>query len=171
MLMTGLLVSQLAFTACASEQYTFHSFSFRAISESPDIEVLDYQYGAKGEYERGGAVGLRPPQYRVERGEVFTGVGVAGNLPKGDFLYVKWRIKETGQIYEDKVDLNTRVPKDITQYGIHFVIVKTQLFVYLIPSPGVFPSLPYAKMRRSGEYAEYFKKHQIYPDQMADTFK
>ena len=162
--LTSLLSSQLFLNACATEKYMFHSFSFNAIIQSPDIEVLDYQYGAKSDYEREGGVGLRPAPYRLERGDIFTGVGVGGVLPKGDYLYVKWRVKNTGQIYEDKVDLTTRLPKDITQHTIHFVVEKDQLYVYLIPPPRSFPLLEYSKMRKTGEYADYFKKHQIYPN-------
>lgn len=162
--LTSFLSSQLFLNACATEKYMFHSFSFNAIIQSPDIEVLDYQYGAKSDYEREGGVGLRPAPYRLERGDIFTGVGVGGVLPKGDYLYVKWRVKNTGQIYEDKVDLTTRLPKDITQHTIHFVVEKDQLYVYLIPPPRSFPLLEYSKMRKTGEYADYFKKHQIYPN-------
>ena len=140
----------------------FHSFSFSAISESPDIEVLDYQYGSKSDYEREGGVGLRPAPYRLERGDIFTGVGITGTFPKGDYLYVKWRVKNTGQIYEDKVDLTTRLPKDINQHEIHFLIKGTQLFVFLLPPPYKFSILDYRK--NDSVNVDYFKKHQIYPN-------
>lgn len=158
----GLLSSQLFLNACATENYMFHSFSFSAVSESPDIEVLDYQYGSKSEYEREGGVGLRAAPYRLERGDIFTGVGITGTFPRGDYLYVKWRIKNTGQIYEDKVDLTNRLPKDITQHEIHFLINGTQLFVFLLPPPYKFSMFDYRK--NDAANITYFKKHQIYPN-------
>lgn len=60
LLLTSVLLTQLSLSSCASEKFMFHSFSFNAFSQSPDIEVMDYQYGAKGEYEKQGYVGLRP---------------------------------------------------------------------------------------------------------------
>ena len=160
----SVLSSQLFLNACAANKYIFHSFSFDAVIQSPDIEVLDYQYGSKSDYEREGGVGIRAAPYRLDRGDIFTGVGTTGTFPKGEYLYVKWRVKNTGHIYEDKVDLTTRLPKDITQHTVHFVIEKDQLYVYLIPPPRSFPLLDYSKMRKTGEYADYFKKHQIYPN-------
>lgn len=162
--LTSLLSSQLFLNACATENYMFHSFSFSAVSESPDIEVLDYQYGSKSDYEREGGVGLRPAPYRLERGDIFTGVGITGTFPKGDYLYVKWRVKNTGQIYEDKVDLTTRLPRDITKHEIHFLIKGNQLFIYLIPPPGGFDYYSFKNRDSNPDYAAYFKKHQIYPN-------
>lgn len=158
----------------------YHSFSFNADSESPDVEVLNYQYGEKSEYEAEGAVGLRPPAYRLEKGDVLTATGVSGNLPRGDYLYVKWRVKETGQIYEDKVDLTKRLPKDITNTELHFVVRGSQLYVYLVPPEPAKPkdnpfsdsktkaatwnSLAYKKSLTIPIYADFVKKFQIYPD-------
>jgi hypothetical protein len=50
----------------------------------------------------------------------------------GDDLYVKWRIKSTGEIYEDTVDLRNRLPEDMHRQRIRFVVWGPQLYVYLI---------------------------------------
>ncbi len=51
---------------------------------------------------------------------------------RGDVLYVKWRNKASGQIYEDTVDLRRRLPANITDQRIHFMVKGPQLYVYLI---------------------------------------
>jgi len=55
-----------------------------------------------------------------------------GPIQRGDFLYVKWREKSTGSIYEDTVDLRQRLPADIKDHRIHFMIRGPQLYVFLI---------------------------------------
>ena len=55
---------------------------------------------------------------------------------RGDFLYVKWRIKSTGMVYEDTVDLRNRLPADIKDHRVTFIIRGPQLYVYLIPPEG-----------------------------------
>lgn len=59
---------------------------------------------------------------------------------RGDFLYVKWRLKQTGEVYEDTVDLKSRLPADITDHRIHFVIRGPQLYVYLISPERLNPN-------------------------------
>ena len=55
---------------------------------------------------------------------------------RGDFLYVKWRIKSTGMVYEDTVDLRNRLPADIKDHRVTFIIRGPHLYVYLIPPEG-----------------------------------
>lgn len=77
----------------------------------------------------------------------------------GDTLYVKWRIKATDKVYEDTVDLKSRLPKDVTDHRIYFVIKDTQLWVYLISPEGRpkdFPIVGPAKFR-------FNKAYEIYP--------
>lgn len=115
--------------------YQMHSFSFDVRQDMPDIEVLDYQYSNSRNN------GVRPERERVDMGQAFNSGGISGNLLRGDFLYVKWRIKKPDApawamaylgTYEDRVDLRSRLPADITGLRIHFIIRGTQLYVYLI---------------------------------------
>ncbi len=132
-----------------------HHFSFDALEDSPGVEVLDYQYGTGRQF------GTRAEKERVALGQVFSGWNTYGAMPRGDFLYVKWRIKQSGQICEDKVDLTPRLPANIADLRIHFVVKASQLYVYLI-SPGKRPaSWPVGPVRAY----EYQQQVQIYPDQ------
>ena len=154
------LILQFTLMACAtgSNNMFFHSFSFSTIHDSPDVEVLDYQYGGSG------IQATYAPKERVAKGEVFGQDLMAGVMPRGEFLYVKWRLKETGQVYEDKVDLRNRLPADITNYEIHFAIKGPQLYIYAMPPPGRWPAVWLRNPVISPEIEALLKKHQIYPD-------
>ncbi len=113
--------------ACATgPKLVFHSFEFDARWDSPDVEILDYRYGTAKH------PGVRPADYMLKSGKVSQAAGVGGYLQRGDDLYVKWRIKSTGEVYEDTVDLKSRLPDDITHHRIHFIVQGAQLYVYLI---------------------------------------
>jgi hypothetical protein len=165
-----LLVSIFLFslTACAAAgggTMVMHSFSFDAQRDSPDVEVLDYQYGGSGVF------GTHADKERIALGQIFPADNIAGVMPRGEFLYVKWRIKESGQIYEDKVDLRPRLPADIEGLNIHFVIRGRQLYVFLTwpwdgkpwekePVQNRYVPVPGGVKRFQGS-----KQVQIYPDQ------
>lgn len=145
--------------------YQAHSFSFDVRQDMPDIEVLDYQYSNSRHN------GIRATPERVPTqgtGEGFWGEGIYGNLLRGDFLYVKWRVKKHGTLlpeyigtYEDRVDLRSRLPADITGLTIHFVIRGSQLYVYLI-----WPGLKDASVPEGPiKMFRLRKQVQIYPDQ------
>jgi len=74
-------------------------------------EILEAQYG--NSWHTNGTVNMRP----------------------ADFLYVRWRDKTTDQIYEDRVDLTTRLPSFEQMHGqtVYFLVEDNQLYVYLIP--------------------------------------
>lgn len=125
-----------ALTACASGLVN-HSFGFDVISDSPGITVLDYRYGNSQ---------ISATRADTSRGRPRGGASVSGEMLRGDFLYVKWRIESTGQVYEDTVDLKSRLPRDITNHEIYFIVKGSQLFVYLITPerrpPDMEPSGP-----------------------------
>ena len=156
--------------------YFDHSFIFDSRNDGkkhgvPDIEVLDYAYGDSRQF------GLRPSKEDREMradGSGYMAHSIGGMLPRGEYLYVKWRVKETGQVYEDKVDLRQRMPEDITNYGLHFAIFGSQLYVFLFPPytskdfagrlvlhGGLPPVPPPGKTLLDVPYA---RQHQIYPD-------
>lgn len=149
---------QFALQSCAwgGQTKMVHSFDFNMGQDSPDAEVLDYQYGNSRQY------GTYANKARVQRGEVFPQHSISGVMPRGEFLYVKWRIKQSGEVHEDRVDLTTRLPADIKDCGIHFVLRGPQLYVYLIPPPGVWPAEA-MKKTVTEKMSAYLKKHQIYP--------
>ena len=80
---------------------------------------------------------------------------------KGDDLYVKWRIKSTGTIHEDTVDLRNRLPVNIKDHRIYFIVKDTQLYVYLITPERRPPDMPPNGPRQT----QYLKTITLYPDQ------
>ncbi len=100
-----------------------HSFQFDARKDSPGIEILDYRYGTS-------FYGRTDPAWQ-ERGAA-QGTSIHGAIRRGDDLYVKWRIKETGQVFEETVDLRRRMPEDITDHILYFIVRGQQLYVYLV---------------------------------------
>lgn len=141
--------------------YQTHSFSFDVRQDSPDVEVLDYQYSNSRHN------GIRANSEVVNMGLPFNDQGIYGPLLRGDFLYVKWRVKKPGTLlpeylgtYEDRVDLKSRLPADITGLRIHFVIRGSQLYVYLI-----WPGLKDASVPEGPVKMYHHQKQvQIYPD-------
>lgn len=116
-----------ASSACATNpKLTTHAFSFDALRDSPDAEILDYQYGDSN------ILAARASQHSLENGTVRQTANINGPFLRGDLLYVKWRIKTSGKMYEDTVDLRSRLPADVTNHRIYFVIKGEQLYVYLI---------------------------------------
>ncbi|KAB2318778.1 hypothetical protein F8A86_10445 [Betaproteobacteria bacterium SCN1] len=134
-------------SACASSpDIVEHGFSFDARWDSRDVEILNYRYGNSNQ------PGARPQDYSLREGKVPQQVSITGKIPREDTLYVKWRIKTTGEVYEDTVDLKRYLPRDITGHDIRFIIEGSQLYVYLIslrPVRGYIDKEEYAKMKQA----------------------
>ncbi|MBK7687222.1 MAG: hypothetical protein IPJ25_15530 [Rhodocyclaceae bacterium] len=153
-------------TACAMGGNVFHySISFDARRDSPEIEVIDYRYS------NGDVLILYPEKERLRLGQVFHRADIYGELPRGDFLYVKWRVKATGEIFEDKVDLQKRLPADMEKLDINFVVHGPHLYVFVEwpwdgqpwqsePNATKYTPVPGGVKRYQGH-----KQVQIYPDQ------
>lgn len=129
----GLMLVWLS--ACATgPRVVDHAFSFDARWDSPGVEILNYRYGDSN------LPGTRiPPQLLASGGSSGT-TGISGPMPLGDSLYVKWRIKATGEVFEDMVDLKSRLPADITGQRIYFIVSGPQLYVYLIGADRLNPN-------------------------------
>lgn len=161
LLLTCLMTTSL--TACAREdRMVFHGVAYNPAVDSPGVEWLDCLYGD--------ALGPHT-QYEVDtgsarRGECFTG---AGDMPVGDFVYVKWRDKATQKVYEDRVDLKSRLPavKDMRGTTIYLLIYDNQLYVYLIPyqdSEDKLNRRPANKPPNGPSGYEYLDVRTLYPD-------
>lgn len=102
-----------------------HAFEFNAHTDSPDVEILNYEYSTRkpDKDQLLGVGGNRVPQ----------GSHISGGLPRGDFVYMKWRVRSTGQVFEDRVDLRSRIPGSIKEKTIYSVIDGNQLYILLIP--------------------------------------
>lgn len=164
MLLCAAAFFAISLTACASNPATanctdnervIQSFSF-AMRESPDIEILDSFYGIPN----------CPVTYSSEadkyNGKPMQGTSINGPMRRAHKLYVKWRIKSTGQEFEDTVDLRNRLPKDMTKHEVHFTIKESQLYVYLITPEPRPPDMP---VNDGPEEYSWRKTITIYPDQ------
>ena len=118
-----------------------HSFEFHVSLDSPDVELLDYRYGTSTQH------GTFPPAWTLQSGSIAQNVGTSGDMIIGDFLYVKWRIKKTGEIFKDTVDLRNRLPRNIYDNTVYFVIRGPQLYVYLITPERSLPGAPSHDLR------------------------
>jgi hypothetical protein len=164
----------LILAACAiSSNRTHHSFQLDPSRESVGIDLLFYRYGSANEF------GLRTSKADAEQGVISPGIGMSGVLPVGDDLYVKWRDKKTGQIYEDTVDLKSRLPSSMYKQELHPIIEGSQLYVYLIsyePVRDVMSMEDVERIRRTHktlrEKAFSFRLRnrviQIYPEKIID---
>jgi hypothetical protein len=105
----GLLALFLAglLAACATgPRLVPHAFSFDGRKDGwhETVDLLAYSYGDQYHMVRNS---LESPRSQVFPGRTAlpSGTGVNGPMPVGEFLYVKWRIKATGEVFEDRVDL------------------------------------------------------------------
>jgi hypothetical protein len=57
---------------------------------------------------------------------------VNGPIPVGEFLYVQWRLKATGEVLEQRVDLRDRLPRDMTDHELTFLMDGKQLYVFVV---------------------------------------
>lgn len=146
----------VSLAGCAfSPQVVHHSFEFDFIADSPNSELLDYRYGnSKNPVARNS-------EWKRSQGRSDQQSGTTGNLARGDDLFVKWRDKITGHVYEETVDLRNRLPADMTDCRIHFLVKGPQLYVYLITptkrAKGEPPNGP--------KMYDDLKTLTIYPDQ------
>jgi len=109
----------LMLDAEAARRSPFHGTDYTLVGNQ--AELLDCKYGVAN-------VGLGP-------GRCFRG---AGRMPLPEFLYVKWRDRTTGTVYEERVDLRHRLPSPRKMEGstVYWLIEDNQLYIYLAPDEG-----------------------------------
>lgn len=117
------IVLALAVSACASGLVR-HRFEFEGF-DSPGIRILDYRYGDSLQPS------ARAAAADVAADKVRQAAGITGEMRRGDYLYVKWRIKSSGLAYERTVDLKSRLPRDIEGKAVTFQIREQRLQVFL----------------------------------------
>jgi hypothetical protein len=161
----AILAVALGITSCATAGGVAHySVEFDALRDSPEVEILNYQYGDQQK------TFFSPERERIKLGQIFKSGNLTGFLPRGDFLYVKWRIKSTGEVLEDRVDLRNRLPESLEDLRIHFVCHGRQLYVFVgwpwdgqpwtrEPTRDRYKPVPGGVKRYEGN-----KIQQIYPD-------
>lgn len=153
---TAICVAMLTIlAACAiGPKQAFHGFSFDGKSDrwATQVDLLEYSYGDQYRMVRDK---VQPPKERLgPQSSVF------GAMPIGEFLFVKWRIKATGEVIEDRVDLRNLLPSDMEKYKVTFVIDGKQLHVFLVtPKAKHEYDLPILKTTES----RYLVTREIYP--------
>lgn len=149
----------LYLVACAGvggPKLVVHAFNFDGWNDGwqPTAELLEYAYGDQYAQVR-----------RKAKDGYSAGVssGVNGAMPVGEFLYVKWRLKASGEILEQRVDLRDRLPSDMTDHELTFVIDGRQLLVFVVTPERKrsYGEPPVLKTWRS----KFAKAYEIFPAQ------
>ena len=145
----------LATVACAANSgVVMHSFSFDARKDSPDVEILDYRYGDSKQPS------ARAPDWAIKQNQAPQWTNITSEMLRPDSLYVRWRVKSTGEIHEDTVDLRSRLPADIKDHRVYFIARGRQLYIYLItPERRAPESAP-----KGPSMYQHLKSITIYPD-------
>lgn len=144
---------------CAAPQFVEHGFGFDARWDSPGIEVLDFRYGRSSNLATMGRTS------RDTTRSVAQHSGTYGQMQRPDRLFVQWRIRTTGESFEDTVDLDRRLPADIRTREIYFVIKGSTLCVYLVRKDVLPKGAPSSPMR-------LYPRHVVeilYPDPPANN--
>lgn len=106
-------------------KFAVHAFAFDAVRDSSDDEVLEFRYGAGQKVSTSSDVNIRQFGRSPQR------ASVSGDMPVGDTLYVKWRVKADGQVSEDTVNLKPLLPPLMDDKEIYFVVRGAALSVFL----------------------------------------
>lgn len=182
-LLTAGLTCCTALMACAtgSDQPRLFSYpvEWNVSGDAPiygkaEVKILDHSYGVTEKFE------IIPGKWFRDRFPATGCCDVANEgivAPRGDYLYFKWRVIATGEVFEDRVDLSSRLPQDMNDRRLYIAIFGSQLHVYLFPprkvkqltgqdvvisgsSPTRVRGQSYQDTLRQSEYA---KQYQIYP--------
>jgi hypothetical protein len=124
----------VAMTACATgPKVVSHAFSFDGNYDkwANSVDLLAYAYGDQYHMVRNDVANPRSPVF-AGLSKLPPGTGINGPMPVGDFLQVKWRLHSTGEVLEERVDLRGRLPKDMTDHELTFVIDGRQLYVFVV---------------------------------------
>ncbi len=118
-------ISLILFGCASTKPIEHHGFKFDFFYDNQTAIVLDYWYGDKSRILWG------MPEYKVKQNETIRADNTWALPRRGDYIYIKWRDGPNGEVYEDKVDLRSRLPADITGSTIYLMIYGPKLYVYL----------------------------------------
>lgn len=153
----------VALTACATgPKVVAHAFSFDGNYDkwADKVDLLAYSYGDQYHMVRNDVANPRSPVF-AGLSRLPPGTGVNGPMPVGEFLRVKWRLQSTGEVFEERVDLRDRLPRDMTDHELTFVIDGRQLYVFVVTPrrKKSFDEPPILKTWRS----EFAHAYEIFP--------
>ena len=153
-------IALLGLSGCATgSRGSYHTFSIDGHHDNwtESIDLLAYDYG--------GAHSMVQRKAESDATRLSTVASINATMPTGEYLYVKWRIKSTGEVIENRVDLRGRLPSNMSDHGITFVIDGQQLYVYLItPAQKKYLTPPILRTWHSMFKVSY----EVYPN---NTFK
>lgn len=115
----------LAACSTAKGRVVEHGFGFDVRRANPSVEILNYSYGDS-------SFPVRAPAWAVKEGKKFYFNNVYGAMKVADVLYVKWRIENSEKIFEERIDLKSRMPADLKGQTVYFDINGAQIFVFVI---------------------------------------
>lgn len=142
----ALLLALSALSGCATGPKTAsYSFEYSAGHDKWEqmVELLDLRFGTDKLIIRDVPKGYLGTKY-VKQGD-----GIYGSYPTPETLYLKWRIKATGEILEKTVNFKDILPKDLNKQTITFLFEERQLFVYLVTDKFDRNNLPKEKTWKS----------------------
>lgn len=149
--------------ACAvGPRQVWQQFTFSGDFDGWDrtIDLLAYEYGTNDRMTKNSVDKPRGPVWK-DGSSIAPTTNINGPMPVGEFLYVRWRVKATGQVYEERVDLRERLPADMKDHGLTFVIDGPQLYVYVItPRPKPYYKAP--PLNRSW-HSKHNVTYEIFP--------
>ena len=146
----------VACTTVGGPKLVVHAFNFEGWNDgwAKTADLLEFAYGDQ----------YAPLHAKsVDGASVGSSWGVNGAMPVGDFLLVKWRLKATGEVIEQQVDLRGRLPRDMTDHELTFVIDGQQLYVYVVTPERkkAYAEPPVLRTWRS----KFARAYEIYPAQ------
>lgn len=145
-----------ALAACATgPQLVSHAFNFDGWSDgwAEQAQLLAYSYGDQ----------YAPTQAKSQNDKgIGNSWGVNGPMPVGEFLSVRWRLKATGEVFEQRVDLRERLPRDMTDHELTFVIDGPQLYVYVV-TPERKPAYGAPPVLRTWR-SKFAQAYEIFPN-------
>jgi hypothetical protein len=152
-------LTALALGGCATgPRLVFHSFNFDGWKDgwysgpNSNVQLQEYSYGDQYHMVR---KKVQPGETRIP-----ANTNINGPMPVGEFLYVRWRLKDSGEMVEHRVDLRDRLPRNMENQEITFVIDGKDLYVYLITNQGKdYGTPPVLRTWISKQYVAY----EIYP--------
>jgi hypothetical protein len=110
-----------------------HGFNFNGLNDrwAESVDLLAYAYGDGYDKVRDDLEKPRSPLF-AGKPSLPKGESIYGPIPVGSYLYVKWRLKASGEVLEQRVDLRDRLPQDMSGHELTFVIEGRQLYVYVV---------------------------------------
>lgn len=151
-ILAAVLCMAMVISCATGPKLVDHTFSFDGWNDNwaKQVDLLEYRYG---------------DQYNMVQDKNEEGVGYRTNvnaaMPLAEFLYVRWRLKATGEVIEDRVDLRHRLPKNMVRQELTFVIDGRQLYVYIVTPTLITQILPKAPLRTW--LSRHNVAYEIYP--------